>query len=181
MAMANTHSILADLVSRCKCKPGWSFALETPEGDVFPKLVITVPGYDSAGASSTDAVLRMSRQVQVESERQYQLNQVYAVTPRLVDALDDLRSAWGAHRRFTVRHFRPVPEAEYNEATWKRWLFDQCRLVENHEMGEWFRIDGVQAFPPLHGPGEDPYTVHEIRPLEDALTTQDGSKREMYR
>ncbi len=30
----------------------------------------------------------------------------------------------------------------------------------------------------MHGPGEDPYTVHEIRSEEDALTTQNGSLRE---
>lgn len=40
----------------------------------------------------------------------------------------------------TVRHFFPVPEATYNERTWLRWIFERCRGVENHELGEWFRF-----------------------------------------
>jgi len=48
----------------------------------------------------------------------------------------------------------------------------------NHEIGEWLRFGDTRPFLPLHGPGEDPYTVHEYRPVADALTTQDGSMRE---
>jgi hypothetical protein len=74
-----------------------------------------------------------------------------------------------------VRHFFPVPDATYNEKTWRRWIFERCRGVENHELGEWFKIDGHRPFAPLHGPGEDPYTVHEFRDEIDARTVQDGS------
>jgi hypothetical protein len=81
-------------------------------------------------------------------------------------------------RRYTVNHFFPVPEATYNEQSWLRWVFEMCRRLENHELGEWFRIGNNQPFRPLHGPGEDPYTVHEFRPMIDALTTQDGSVME---
>lgn len=81
-----------------------------------------------------------------------------------------------------VDHSFPVPEATYNAATWRRWIFECCRGVENHELGEWLRFDRdeqptLRPFLPLHGPGEDPYTVHEFRPITDALTTQDGSLR----
>jgi len=79
--------------------------------------------------------------------------------------------------RYTVDHYFPVPTATYNERTWLRWMFEVCRRVENHELGEWFRIGGELPFAPLHGPGEDPYTVHEYRPAEDALVTQDGALR----
>jgi hypothetical protein len=72
----------------------------------------------------------------------------------------------------TVRHFFPVPTATYNEKTWRRWIFERCRGVENHELGEWFMIDGQRPFAPLHGPGEDPYTVHEFRDEIDARTLQ---------
>jgi len=72
---------------------------------------------------------------------------------------------------FVVQHAFPVPEATYNEATWRRWIFERCRGVENHELGEWFRIGVERPFAPLHGPGEDPYTVHEFRPAADALRT----------
>lgn len=79
-----------------------------------------------------------------------------------------------------IDHYYPVPTATYNEKTWRRWVFERCRGVENHELGEWFRIGSEWPFAPLHGPGEDPYTVHEYRPAVDALTTQDGSIREPY-
>lgn len=83
-------------------------------------------------------------------------------------------------RRFTVNHVHPVPNATYNEKTWRRWIFEQCRRTMNHELGESLRfgVDEVRPFAPMHGPGEDPYTVHEIRPEADALTTQNGSLRE---
>lgn len=78
----------------------------------------------------------------------------------------------------TVRHYFPVPEAEYNEKTWTRWIFECCRRVENHELGEWFRVGDERPFAPLHGPGEDPYTVHEFRDVVDARTNQDGTVNE---
>lgn len=80
----------------------------------------------------------------------------------------------------TIDHYFPVPTATYNEKSWRRWMFEACRGVENHELGEWFRIGSEWPFAPLHGPGENPYLVHEYRPIEDALTTQDGSMRKPY-
>jgi hypothetical protein len=77
----------------------------------------------------------------------------------------------------TVSHYFPVPTATYNEKTWCRWLFERCRGVENHELGEWFRVDGKRPFAPTHGPGEDPYIVHEFRDDIDRRTRQDGTIR----
>lgn len=88
--------------------------------------------------------------------------------------------SYNPKRSFTVNHFQPVPIATYNDATWKRWLFEQCRRVENHELGEWFRFGDVRPFAPMHGPGEDPYMVHSIRPERDALTRQDGSVADSF-
>ncbi len=78
-------------------------------------------------------------------------------------------------RPLSVCHLFPAPIATYNEKSWRRWIFEMCRRVENHELGEWFKIDGRRPFAPLHGPGEDPYTVHEFRDDIDARTLQDGS------
>lgn len=75
----------------------------------------------------------------------------------------------------TVRHYFPVPPASYNEKTWRRWIFECCRGVENHELGEWFNVDGEKPFAPLHGPGENSYVVHEFRDDVDRRTRQDGS------
>lgn len=82
---------------------------------------------------------------------------------------------------YTVDHFHPVPITTYNKKSWKRWIFEQCIRTMNHEIGESLRFSEGDAeerpFAPMHGPGEDPYTVHEWRPETDALTTQDGSLR----
>lgn len=78
----------------------------------------------------------------------------------------------------TIWHYFPVPTATYNEPSWQRWMFECCRGVENHELGEFFRIDGERPFAPLHGPGEDPYTVHEYRPDADRRMRQDGTMRD---
>lgn len=85
------------------------------------------------------------------------------------------RDSYHPNRPLTVNHLFPVPTATYNEKTWRRWIFEMCRRVENHELGEWFKIEGARPFPPLHGPGEDPYTVHEFREDVDARIVQDGS------
>lgn len=86
---------------------------------------------------------------------------------------------YGHKDPFTVDHYHPVPITTYNEKTWRRWVFEQCLRTMNHEIGESLRFgkDEVRPFVPMHGPGEDLYTIHEWRPEADALTTQDGSLR----
>lgn len=131
---ADTHDILRQIVERARCKPGWSFRMQSEDGAL--RLVIRVTGLDSSLPDDEVPI--------------------------------------------TINHFFPVPTATYNEKSWRRWVFEMCRRVENHELGEWFRIGSEWPFAPLHGPGEDPYTVHEFRAVEDALTTQDGSMRQPY-
>lgn len=75
----------------------------------------------------------------------------------------------------TINHTFLAPEATYNYKSWRRWVFNCCRKVEDHELMEWFTDDGERCYAPLHGPGEDPYTIHEFRPETDSRTNQDGS------
>lgn len=89
----------------------------------------------------------------------------------------DCVDAYNPGRPFPLAHFHPVPTATYNEKTWKRWVYEQCRRVENHEIGEWLHWGDERPFAPLHAPGEDPYTVHEFRDQADARTTQSGAMR----
>lgn len=96
---------------------------------------------------------------------------------RLVITDYDCIDAYEPHRPMPLSHYHPVPIATYNEKTWKRWVYEQCRRVENHEIGEWLRWGDERPFAPLHGPGEDPYTVHEYRDESDARVKQDGSMR----
>lgn len=79
---------------------------------------------------------------------------------------------------FTVDHYHAVPATTFNEKSWRRWLFEQCIRTVNHEIGETLQFDGVRPFVPMHGPGEDPYTIHEWRPEVDALTIQTGELRD---
>lgn len=79
---------------------------------------------------------------------------------------------------FRVAHCAPVPLTTYNEATWRRWVFDHCVAAWAHELGEAISFDGVRPFEPTHGPGENPYVIHEHRPDSDFLMQQDGSMKQ---
>lgn len=94
----------------------------------------------------------------------------------ILDTVDN----YDTTRRKRISHIHPVPIATYNEKAWRRWIFDHCIAMMNHEVGESLRFgpDEVRPFAPMHGPGENPYTVHEIRSETDALTTQNGSLRD---
>jgi hypothetical protein len=98
---------------------------------------------------------------------------------RLVITLDTVDS-YDPEQPKRVAHYHPVPITTYNEKTWRRWIFEQCLRTMNHELGETLRFgaDEVRPFVPMHGPGEDPYTVHEWRSEEDARTDQRGNRRE---
>jgi hypothetical protein len=65
-------------------------------------------------------------------------------------------------------HLMPVFPAAFNERAWQRWLLEQILLVERHESLEFFKIDGESPYFPAHGPGDDPYTVMEIRTRDEA-------------
>lgn len=75
---------------------------------------------------------------------------------------------------YRVHHYMPVPPAAYDERSWRRWLFEQCLLVERHEACEFFVIDGVRPYAPHHGPGNDPYIVFEHGTDIDARTSFRG-------
>ncbi len=78
---------------------------------------------------------------------------------------------------YRVNHYMPVPPAAYNEQSWRRWLFEQCLLVERHECCEFFKIDGKRPYAPHHGPGNDPYVVFERGTDEEARTMYTGEVR----
>ena len=75
---------------------------------------------------------------------------------------------------YRVHHYFPVPPAAYNRKTWQRWLFDQFLLVEQHECAEFFKIGNKRPYAPHHGPGNNPYTIHERGTDEEARTMYTG-------
>lgn len=75
-----------------------------------------------------------------------------------------------------VEHLMPVPPASYGRETWRRWLLEQCFLVDRHEGCEFFEIEGEgKPFAPNHGPGRDPYTIYEYTDDEHRRTSSRGN------
>jgi hypothetical protein len=79
---------------------------------------------------------------------------------------------------YRVNHYKIIPAATFNRNAWKRWILDQCIEVEIHEACEFARFIGVDGderpFAPLHGPGENPYTIHEFSTEEQRRTSFRG-------
>jgi hypothetical protein len=71
-------------------------------------------------------------------------------------------------------HVIEVPAASYDYRAWQRWLFDRIVEVETHEAMEWFKIDGRRPYAPHHGPGRNPYVIHEIGTTDEASTSSTG-------
>lgn len=72
-----------------------------------------------------------------------------------------------AGRNYRVHHLMPVPPAAYNERSWRRWLFQQFLLVEQHEAAEFFQIGEDRPYAPLHHDGNDPYAILEVATEDD--------------
>jgi hypothetical protein len=73
-----------------------------------------------------------------------------------------------------VVHYFPVPPAAYDYRSWRRWLFDQLGLVDDHERMEHFTIAGETPYAPSHGPGNNPYLVRELGTETDRRTSFRG-------
>lgn len=86
------------------------------------------------------------------------------------------QNSYSPYADINVAHYFIVPAATYDKRAWMRWLFDQCILVETHEAMEFFKIGGSRPYAPNHGPGRNPYIVHERGTEEDASTSSSGSK-----
>ena len=71
------------------------------------------------------------------------------------DAVD----TYNPDQKMRVNHLFPVPPASYDRRSWQWWLFNQFRLVDDHEGMEFFQIDGERPYAPMHGPGNDPYLI----------------------
>ena len=89
------------------------------------------------------------------------------------------KDSYHPERDFSVLHYMLVPPAAYDAHSWKRWLFDQILLVEQHEACEFFMIDDIRPYAPHHGPGNNPYTIFEQGTAEEAQTTFRGEHFEL--
>jgi hypothetical protein len=86
----------------------------------------------------------------------------------------DTVNSYPPHDPIRVRHLFVVPAATYNRASWQRWLFEQFVLVDRHETMEFFTVDGEKPYAPNHGPGCDPYIVHDLATDEQRRTSFRG-------
>lgn len=83
-------------------------------------------------------------------------------------------NSYPPHETIRVQHFMPVPPAAYDERSWRRWLLDQCLLVDRHEACEFFEIGGDKPYAPSHGFGQDPYLIRELGTDLDRRTSYLG-------
>ena len=64
---------------------------------------------------------------------------------------------------YPVYHYFTVPAVKYKKESWLQWLFDCLRKVDDHELAEWFRINEIRPFAPIHDDlsldHHDPYIV----------------------
>lgn len=136
---------LADLVTQLRYRPDWTFALED---------IVRDPAR-SHGAEARGLT--------------------FIVTTMGHDAYHPER---GQH--YGVHHYFPVPPATFNRRSWTRWLFDCLVRVETHEAMEFFALEAPHThvlqrpYAPTHGPGDDPYVVHEYATEEQARTRFTG-------
>ena len=82
--------------------------------------------------------------------------------------------AYHPERLVSVNHYMIVPAASYDRRSWRRWLFEQIGLVDDHERCEHFMIGEDRPYAPSHGPGNDPYLIREVGTLEDQQTSFRG-------
>lgn len=172
---------LFDLVEKVRYRPGWTITLEDIDrGQDCKGLTLII------NARVPDSYHKTARHARPD------------------DDPDGMITVW---------HYMPVPPAAYDMRSWRRWLFEQCRLVDDHEAMEFFRIEcptvcsidcgqpdacherhrldepvgAVQLahdpdecermrrpYAPNHGPGRDPYTVHELGTDMDRRTSFRG-------
>lgn len=103
-------------------------------------------------------------------EREYEL-QIYV----------HFTDSYHPEKKRGVIHCFLVPNASYDYRAWRWWLFQQCMLVQQHELSEFFRQmqvhpddglplagEGFKPFRPNHGHGRNPYQVIEVGTEEDA-------------
>lgn len=78
-----------------------------------------------------------------------------------------------------VSHYHPVPAATYNRAAWERWLLDRILETECHEACEYLRFgtEERRPFAPTHGPGDNPYVVHEYASDQQRRTSYRGAEK----
>lgn len=84
-----------------------------------------------------------------------------------------------------VMHYHPVPAATYNRQSWERWIIDRVMETETHEAAEWARfvVPNVEAerrpFAATHGPGDNPYVLHEYATEEQRQTSYLGVRNDL--
>jgi hypothetical protein len=85
-------------------------------------------------------------------------------------------NSYPPHEPIRVNHYMLVPPAAFDLRSWRRWLLDQCLLVERHEACEFFTIAGDKPYAPHHQPGADPYIIFELGTAEEADTDFRGNR-----
>lgn len=154
---------LENIVNHLRYRPGWRFSLVDDERDPA----------STHGASAGGLT--------------------FIVTTRTYNAYQP--GTWAEAPYYSVNHYFIVPAATFNRASWLRWVFDCLVRVETHEAMEFFALEydggvpegapedasGVEIqhpFAPTHGPGDDPYVIHEYASDTQARTSFRGEVKQ---
>lgn len=62
-------------------------------------------------------------------------------------------------RERCTQHMFRLPDPPVDDHAFARWVFDCLLLCEQHETGEFFRVDDFRPFFPHHQDEGDPYEV----------------------
>jgi hypothetical protein len=145
-------TVLDDLVTNLRYRPGWHFELKDIERDHA--------GVHQGAAGGLTFI---------------------GVTGDYEGPDGEFRGAMDAYhpeRPRPVYFYFPVPAATYDERSWRRWVFDRILDVETHEAMEHFAFvesgSLVRPYSPSHGPGNDPYMIREVGSALDKRTAFTG-------
>lgn len=155
-------TILEDLVNRTVYRPGWTIKLKEKQRDT----------------GSPDPSSGLTLSIYTEGYDSYNVDR---------------------GQTYRVEHQFSVPPATYNEQSWLRWLFEQYLIVERHEAMEFFALwsgepctcslaepgrmarncsycesPAIRPFAPNHGPGHDPYIIHDYSTDDERRTRYTG-------
>lgn len=166
-------TILADLVAKLRYRSGWVFDLRDMERDPANTHGGSAGGLTFVGLTGVYQWMVGKPLFNEVGAGLLTLEKCWWWSPEQVAKAQEsgdykYAGAYDAYRPGVERpvyFYFSVPAATYNEASWTRWLFDSILDVEIHEAMEHFALKDDELLyrphPPTHGPGDNPYTVHD--------------------
>lgn len=152
------YGVLGEMVANLRYKPGWSFHLHWgPSSSSSICSQADIPDMTTSGSAS----LGLSFDFTIGGNAPYEIEKPpYFYYPLILTICVLTDDAQNPGHKVMVEHPQIVPHEEYHPP-WHYWLMECIRLVENHEIGEFFEIAGQRPFYPEHGPNAQLYSLRD--------------------